>query len=292
MVMKKQEEYNEKEQSDWTEIDRFGSRLTTDWQESKEAIWRRMEQKLETPVKPAKLIFFAQPAFRLAVAALLVLLVGIGSVMRFHTRTYRTIPGQHLSIGLPDGSTVQLNAASSLTFRPYWWRFSRKLALEGEAYFQVSKGDRFTVISSNGTTSVLGTSFNIYARDEAYRVSCLTGTVKVTNAGGDQEVILSANQKAEWQSSAFRKADMPADRKPAWVNKQFEFTGRSIREVFDEIERQYGIRIISDQSLNFEYSGNFSKEESVHQVLTYICKPFNLNFEEKKTGQYQVLKNQ
>ncbi|WP_423126344.1 FecR family protein [Gaoshiqia sp. Z1-71] len=292
MAMKKQEEYHKKEQLDWTEIDRFGSRLTTEWEESKEAIWLRMEQKLTAPARPAKVIFFARPAFRLAVAALVVLLVGLGSVMRFHSRTYHTIPGQHLAIALPDGSTVQLNAASVLTFRPYWWRFSRELALEGEAYFQVSKGDRFTVISSNGTTTVLGTSFNIYARDEAYRVSCLTGTVKVTNARGNQDVILSANQKAEWQSSAFVRADMKANHEPAWVNKQFEFTGRPIREVFDEIERQYGIRIISDQSLNFEYSGNFNKEESVHQVLTYICKPFNLNFEEKKTGQYQVLKNQ
>ena len=97
---------------------------------------------------------------------------------------------------LPDGSIAQLNGSSTLKYHPYWWNISRNISLEGEAFFEVAKGSKFSVESKNGTTSVLGTSFNIYARSNQYEVVCVTGKVWVENATGEVSTIITPNQKA------------------------------------------------------------------------------------------------
>jgi ferric-dicitrate binding protein FerR (iron transport regulator) len=101
----------------------------------------------------------------LGIAAALLLLAGIFSLLRFYTTTKSCPAGQHLSYILPDGSSVEMNADSKITFHPLWYRFARKIDFEGEGYFEVKKSKKFEVVSESGTTEVLGTSFNIYSRD-------------------------------------------------------------------------------------------------------------------------------
>jgi len=62
--------------------------------------------------------------------------------------------------------------------------------------FNVKKGNSFNVVSSLGKTFVLGTSFNIFSREDKYRVACVTGKVKVISITNKQ-VILSPNYHAE-----------------------------------------------------------------------------------------------
>ena len=66
--------------------------------------------------------------------------------------------------------------------------FSRKVSLEGEAFFEVNPGKKFEVVSKFGKTIVLGTSFNIYSRNSSYQVTCMTGKVKVIENTGRNEV--------------------------------------------------------------------------------------------------------
>jgi transmembrane sensor len=41
------------------------------------------------------------------------------------------------------------------------WSKERTLSLEGEAFFEVQKGSKFSVVTSDGIVEVLGTSFDV-----------------------------------------------------------------------------------------------------------------------------------
>jgi transmembrane sensor len=157
----------------------FFRRTDIPYAKSSEEVWAELDKKLNDVPPSPNFKFQISKDNVLAVAASIILLAGIFSILRFYTTTVYSPAGQHLSHVLPDGSIVKLNAESEITYKPLWWRFVREVEFEGEAYFEVEKGKKFSVASSMGTTEVLGTSFNIYSRGEEYNVTCITGQVMV-----------------------------------------------------------------------------------------------------------------
>lgn len=225
-----------------------------------------------------------------AVAAAIVIFLGIGSIMRLSTKTVETLAGEHLSMTLPDGSTVDLNAKSTLTFHPLWWRFDRKIDFEGEGFFSVQKGKRFRVVSDAATTEVLGTRFNIFSRENTYKVICIEGSVKVVSTVGNK-VILKPNDKAYVQSEGTILTQNNVEVLPeiSWKDYNFFFTAVPVSNVFSEIERQYGIKINAEVDVNALYTGNFSKNQNVEEVLGYVCPAMGFKFIRKSKNAYSVI---
>ncbi|MNJ87610.1 fec operon regulator FecR [compost metagenome] len=100
---------------------------------------------------------------------------------------------------LPDGSKVWLNAASSLKFPSTFAGVTqRRVELNGEAYFEISKvtrpslqGDKrsavrvpFIVVSNGQEIEVLGTHFNVnaYSNEKSVQTTLLEGSVRVRQA--------------------------------------------------------------------------------------------------------------
>ncbi len=72
--------------------------------------------------------------------------------------------GARVSFNLPDGTVGWLNSGSSLTYSlPF--NSNRKIALDGEAWFDVTRNEKspFEITAGNSTVKVLGTSFNVSA---------------------------------------------------------------------------------------------------------------------------------
>ncbi|VAW30035.1 hypothetical protein MNBD_BACTEROID07-1431, partial [hydrothermal vent metagenome] len=193
--------------------------------------------------------------------------------------TIRTAPGQMATLILPDGSTAILNAQSRLTYFPLWWRFSPKVSLTGEAFFEGHHSKRFSVKSDRGTVVVLGTSFDIYARHDNYRVVCFTGKVSVTSRTRNQ-IILTPGEKAvvspHGEITFFREINTRDYN--AWTNHQFVFTAVPLASVLKELARRYNVEIDLKKPVQANYTGNFSAEISVEQALDIVCKPFGLTF--------------
>ncbi|MEM9931461.1 MAG: FecR domain-containing protein, partial [Bacteroidota bacterium] len=100
--------------------------------------------------------------------------------------------GEKLEEELPDGSVVYANAVTTLSYSPQEWSSARDVQLKGEAFFEVEKGSNFTVNTPQGTVEVLGTSFNVLAREDIFEVICYTGKVRVT--AGERTAELSPGQ--------------------------------------------------------------------------------------------------
>ena len=278
------------QQSDFSsEINEMISGTYIPWEKSKEQVWPELEKKLEAyPAGRVRII--AESWFRLAMAAVFTLLVGISVFMQLYTRTINVPAGQHLNIDLPDNSKVHLNAQSTLSYKPLLWKFSRHIRFEGEAYFEVQQGKKFKVISGKGKTIVLGTSFNIYSRDNDYQVTCVSGSVKVVERISKKEVLLYPRQKAEVSPGGIIeiKSDVNTDQTLSWLVNRFSFTSEHLSKVFKEIARQYGIKISIPGDIDNTYTGTFRRSTSVEHVLNLVCRPFNLEFTRKSKNEYII----
>jgi len=256
---------------------------------SREQAWENLSLRIEEP-QVTRVSVSISPIYRMAIAASLLLLVGVAGFMRFYTKTVTTIAGQHLALALPDNSSVELNAKSSVDYHPYWFRFSRTVTLNGEAFFKVMKGNRFKVESQRGETTVLGTSFNIYSRDEDYNVTCFTGKVRVVSSGKGESFLLNPNEQAFINKDGFLRFVEHSNPKAAksWIDNMFVFTGASIVTVLQEIERQYNIKIDFKADPKLTYTGNFSKSMSEKEVLDLVCTSLGLAFEVRSGREFLV----
>jgi ferric-dicitrate binding protein FerR (iron transport regulator) len=156
----------------------------------------------------------------------------------------------------------------------------------------VEKGKKFEVVSALGRTEVLGTTFNIYSRENEYKVTCMTGRVKVTSFKS-KVAILSPN----FEASVISDGIIMVQREPnteasiSWVNNMFNFTARPLGEVFKEIARQYGVKIILNGGTDYLYTGYFLKDKPVEEVLNLVCKPFGLTFTRISDKEYEIFQN-
>jgi len=261
------------------------------WKKTKEEVWQEISQKIEngnvTPTKKAKSLHLNFASF--SIAAAILILVSIGGFMKFYTQSFHSKAGEHLTVTLPDGSLAHLNALSSIEYQPYWWWRNRNVTFEGEAFFEVEKGKKFSVNSINGTTTVLGTSFNIFSRNNYYRVSCLTGKVKITTPKNISETIVAGqNIEIDNKGVCIINETENVENAVLWTKNSFFFTATPLIEVFAEIERQYNIKIVVNEKLTSLYSGNFAKAEDVEVTLSLICKPFGLAYKMTEPQKYLI----
>ena len=273
------------------DADKLFSNLVIPWEKQKEEIWEDLEARLEH--NPAKVVRLYTTWGKYAAVAVILILLGTSLFMRFYTTSVVSIEGRHLSHILPDGSKVDLNAASSISYHPYWWRISRQVKFSGEGFFEVAKGKTFEVVSLHGRTTVLGTTFNIYSRKHEYVVTCIAGRVRVEAVETGNQVILNPDEKAVLDKHGIFEIsyNIDSENTVSWVNNQFIFTSVPLYRVIEEISRQYGVKIKHSLPQGYSYSGGFSKNNSVEEVLNLVCKPFGINFVANGDGVYVLKQN-
>jgi ferric-dicitrate binding protein FerR (iron transport regulator) len=271
--------------------DRFFRHAGVPYERSREQVWEALEGKLDRAPLGHVVRYRFSTAAKVA-AAIILLLAGTFLVLRFYSVSVSIPAGEQLAYTLPGGSTVELNAESRLSYRPFWWRYSRTVRFEGEGYFTVEKGSEFRVASEQGITTVLGTRFNIFSRNDEYRVTCFSGSVSVTSKT-DREVVL----RPEYQASVLPDGNIMVSKEArpgqarSWMEGMFHFTARPLGQVFDEIERQYSVKIDFEPASGYQYTGFFSMEKPVEEVLELVCKPFGLNFARTSDKTYEVFSN-
>jgi len=250
---------------------------------SKEDAWEKLAGQLTgVPKKETKVITMT-PWIALSVAASLTLL--IISFFYLNTTTIATQLAETKEHVLPDGSVVVLNAGSEITYRQWNFKNSRKITLQGEAFFNVKKGQTFSVESEHGVVTVLGTSFNIKSRNSGYRVYCYSGKVKVEK--GSSEVYLTKGLFTGVENNTLKNPTVFNDKQTTWRTGDFYFEATPLREVIDELERQFNIEISFNGDDSRLYTGYFNKNDR-NEALTMVFKPMLLTFQEQQPNKFVV----
>lgn len=188
--------------------------------------------------------------------------------------------GEHLAYTLPDNSKVELNADSKLTFKAGDFDGDRIVNLEGEAFFEVEKGQSFKVITPNGMIEVLGTSFNVNARNGGLAVDCRTGKVLVTAKGSEQTLTKGLGTKLNANKSALETAyETDIDRQIGWRNGEFYLEMIPFTQAIEELERQFAIKIECDSSLKNKVGSYSFRTDDLKQAMQNVSFPLNADFE-------------
>lgn len=183
--------------------------------------------------------------------------------------------GETLAHILPDASKVQLNAQSSLKYNKDSWGAQRMLSLDGEAYFDVEKGQTFIVETAFGEVTVLGTSFNIYSRADGFQVHCTSGRVQVIS--GNEKVILNPDSRSSLINGKLIKEELKEGKDIAWLNKTYRFNATPLKVVFESIQRQFDVQVIVDDTITDRlYTGTYEATD-LTEALHNICFPMELS---------------
>ena len=162
----------------------------------------------------------------------------------FSKKQIKTRPAEEKSVLLSDGTKVILNSDSELTYNRNFNKNNRSVHLIGEAYFSVEKGNiPFNVLTLYGKISVLGTSFNIRARNDGFEVGVNDGEVQVSNE--NSLLNLSQGQLIDVESEFFSSniIQIPTDQYPDWLNRKFYCNETTLESLCLEIERTFDIKI-------------------------------------------------
>ena len=213
----------------------------------------------------------------LRIAAVIAVLLG-GAYFYLNTldEYYATEFAQQNTVTLPDASEVRLNAGSDITFSEKNWDENRKLELNGEAYFKVAKGKKFTVATSEGEVSVLGTQFNVESRDGFFEVTCYEGLVSVNYQdidkklpAGNSFIVINGNIK---ESTDIKILE------PSWIKNESSFTSIPLKFVLAEFERQFNIEV-ETENINMEqlFTGTFDNTD-INLALESISTPSQIRY--------------
>ncbi len=113
--------------------------------------------------------------------------------------------GDHMqTVQLSDGSTVELNLYTELTFLNY--KDQRQVTLDrGEAFFKVTHDSThpFIVKAGRGQTRVTGTQFNVWKYQDQVKVTLVEGSVLVSSSGSTSGYHLSPGMQASYRAGDF-----------------------------------------------------------------------------------------
>lgn len=202
-----------------------------------------------------------------------------------HTITKEITKGQKMKIYLPDGSIVNLNSSSKISYPENFTGNIREVVLSGEAFFEVaSNPDIPFVVKSDGLiTKVYGTTFNVssYPDSDFISVSLVSGKVEVHASKGSMIVPLDPGQSARLNKATNEIYKEPFDYKSivSWKDGILYFKESLIEEVFKRLEQWYGVNIAVE---NFPaglkpINGSFDNE-SLNNVLMTLGHTVDFNY--------------
>jgi ferric-dicitrate binding protein FerR (iron transport regulator) len=199
--------------------------------------------------------------------------------------------GEKKQIDLGDGTKVWLNAGTTLHYPEKFSGKTREVELDGEGYFEVSKDQNhpFIIHTSEVEIKVLGTSFNVssYQNDDRSCLALYSGVVQLSTNDNKQQVVLKPGEKAILEKSSKTLVVTPdAGNHASWREDILVFDNLSLVEISRLLERRFNVKIqIKKEKIrNIRYSGKFTSDEGLSEVLDIIreTSPVKFNYQTNK----------
>lgn len=257
----------------------------------------------------------------LSIAAILVIMCSV-SLYFINDRLFKFSPvteqsfteikvpkGMVRKLVLPDGTKVSVNAGSILKYNNDFGKISRTVYLNGEAYFDIAKGEvPFILNTDNYTIRDIGTIFNVkaYSDDLSFETMVIEGEVQIE---GKLTIDSDKPQKISVKKQQVFKLNYASDDKvqnlseielsdivevkvqklspsqveeyTGWTEDLLVFEGKSFQEIIKIIERRYDVEIIMEDAdlRNYEYSGSFRNINDVEKALKIMKETTDIEYD-------------
>lgn len=269
-----------------------------DLREQKDEVLKRIKSQMNEEQQPSESSSFNFPSKILKYAAIIFLVfVGawlikdipkepqVSDQVRYIEKT--SLMGQKISLKLPDGTQVKLNADSKLTVPEKFSGSSREVELIGEAYFDVVKDSSkpFIIKMPEFSVEVKGTSFDVKAYpNEDKVVAVRSGIVEVSSKGIGKSVELTKDEmsKISVMKNTIEKSQiLDQDLIFGWVDQDLIFKNQTMDEVLKEVARWYGVNIVMKTGKKSDklYTARHDNNPGLKQVMESVSFVFEVKFE-------------
>lgn len=208
--------------------------------------------------------------------------------------------GQRHKVRLSDGTLVQLNAGSKLTFPANFSGHTREVYLRGEGFFEVHKNAKmpFIVKTDFVNINVTGTSFNVSAYEEEGTVTTVLVEGKVNVSQKDK--LFSNNTysltpgegcfySVQNKKSVVKLVDV--SEYILWKEGLYNFKDKPLRDVVMRVNKYFNKEILIENEVlaNTQVSGKLVLSEDLSEVMQNLSKTVEGRCEINEEGVY-VLK--
>lgn len=192
--------------------------------------------------------------------------------------------GGSYQLTLEDGTIVQVNAASELSFPTHFKKHLRQVRLQGEGYFRVKSNPQspFNVLLGTLNVQVTGTTFNIraYEAEKNIRITLVEGSVNVREG---QKVLatLSPGEQFTYQKTTgeYNTTQANISAIVGWTEDKFVFRNEPIGSIMAELSRWYNVEIsVSEDIQDIRYSGILSRKQPLTDILNILQLTNELDF--------------
>ena len=155
--------------------------------------------------------------------------------------------GQHIRIALSDGTTVELNSKSRITYPALFAGAERRVRLEGEAMFDVyhDASRPFIVETYACDVEVRGTRFNVIAEEDMqeFSTALFEGSVAVSNKVNDERILMEPNTIVHLKNGHLHLSDLENHDNYLWTDGIISFGGDDFGQIIDKLRRYYDVNI-------------------------------------------------
>jgi Fe2+-dicitrate sensor, membrane component len=267
--------------------------------------WNKLSEKIQEQEPPSRYHYFIGQIRKIAAILILPLLVGSAWLIYNHrvmSSKYSDLLAdkqvQKLTVvapfcartvvNLPDGTKVWLNSGSELTYPVVFSPEERRVRLNGEAYFKVSKGEvPFFVNNLGPEIKVYGTEFNVNSYDNEDQITVALAEGKVSLNSADKEEFIHPGQVSSFnrKTKEIKIENTDVNNYSCWREGKYVFRDTSLSAIMRILQRQYNVDIslLDPQLGNYRYNMTI-KNENLEQILQLlaISAPIKCNYKPKE----------
>lgn len=248
---------------------------------------------IETSRRPAKKIYLRRVAgYAAGIAAAVLLAVGghyWGKTSLYNDMTAQTMSvsvplGQRLNITLCDGTSVWLNAGTTMDYPTLMGR-ERRVRVDGEALFDVEHDAErpFVVETFACDIEVLGTKFNVRAdsRTGDFSTALLEGRLKVSdNSGTGKSIILSPNDIATLSGGSLHVSGIRNAERYRWPEGLISLVGISFEDLIAEFEKSYAVNIVIEttETPQINFKGKIRVSDGIDHALRILQRTADFSY--------------
>ncbi|MFL1013210.1 FecR family protein [Flavisericum labens] len=196
--------------------------------------------------------------------------------------------GKRFEVKLSDGSSVHLNAGTSLKYPVKFLKgHKREVFLKGEAFFDIAKDEShpFLVNTDALGVEVLGTQFNFssYPEDLETDVVLVEGSVNlfaIEDKGNS--VTLEPGFKGSYnkkETEHISTRQVITSIYTSWIDGELVFRNITFANILKKLERHFNVEIINRNAelSNEKFNASF-RNEPIEKILEYFKITYNIDY--------------
>lgn len=200
--------------------------------------------------------------------------------------------GERTKVTLPDGSTVWVNACSSITFDNTFGNEIRMVSLQGEAYFDVQTDSLkpFLVHTDHFTHRVTGTSFNVYSfsDEEETSIALLEGGVTMEYGAAKEKLYPGEMYSYNKSTGKGYREKTDVTHISSWRHGEFTFDNLTFEELVKRLERMLDVQFVFENKhiAQERFGGTLRDNYSLEMILKVIKTSIPIRY---KVNENQVI---